>query len=240
VTGLSNGTNYTFQVRAVASVDGTTQAGPASGSKTANPYGPPDAPTIAWEGWSGSGGSYKGSFKVSFTNTTGRSVTVTASGSASGSFTVAAGDSGSKTVTTGTVGYSASVSISAKSTNPAGSASASKSSSSDSPAKPKPAEKLWVTQGTQQTTGGSIPGNCTSSSCHHLLLHTQNYSGAGYIYVACDDTGPVWSTGHKYNVGATDTVELMCIEGDWDGNVRALVGTDSSGNGGTSAYYDGS
>jgi hypothetical protein len=193
---------------------------------------------VSFGSWSGSGGDYTAHFTVKVANTSGRSITVTTNGSP-GSFAVAVGDSVSKDVTISGVGYSTSKTLSATSKNEAGQASDSAKSSA-SPEKPKPAEKLWVTQGTQENTGGSIPGNCTSSSCHHLLLHTQNYSGAGYIYVACDDTGPVWSTGHQYNVGATDTVELMCIEGDWDGNVRALVGTDSNGNGGTSAYYDGS
>jgi hypothetical protein len=34
-------------------------------------------------------------------------------------------------------------------------------------------------------------------------------------------------------------VELLCTEADWDSNTRALVGTNSSGGGGTPAYWNG-
>ncbi|MGC5167645.1 Ig-like domain-containing protein [Luteimicrobium sp. DT211] len=239
----SNGTASTVYVRAVPAVDGVDESNASSTvSGSAAPYGPVGSPSISWNGWSGSGGSYTGSFDVSYTNNSGQSATVTVTGSASGSFTVAVGGTKKITVTTGTVGYSKSVSITAttKGAKDGKTSSAGKASSSDSPAAPPPpVQKLWIQKG--GTLNYSPPqGNCTSSSCKRLVLYTENFSGAGTIYVACGDSGGTWSFGHTYNVPVTGSVPLLCTEADWDSNTRALVGTNSSGGGGTPAYWNGS
>ncbi|MFC8731939.1 Ig-like domain-containing protein [Luteimicrobium sp. NPDC057192] len=219
VSGLSNGKSYTFQVRAVAKVDGTSTEGAASGKASATPYGPPDAPTISWNGWSGSGGSYTGSFDVTLHNTSGRDVTVTTNGTV-GSFTVASGATVTKKVGTATVGYSSSVTLKATSTNPAGSASATKASS-DSPAKPQPVQKLWITRDPAQTV---YPGDCSSAVCHRMILNTENYADGGKtIKVMCQYGSQTPWSNYTYTVPVTGTVKLQCAIADWDSKTHALV-----------------
>lgn len=149
VGGLGNGTDYTFQVRAVATVDGTSTAGAESGSASANPYGPIPKPWIRAEG---------GDRKVSFrweSSGNGRSYTTTLSGDASG--TVAA--SGSTTVG---AGYSESRRVCVTVTDTEGQ---SKDACAEDTSKEKP--KPTVTVG----RGGSVSnGDCNDGTCAYLRL----------------------------------------------------------------------
>ncbi|MGC5167643.1 Ig-like domain-containing protein [Luteimicrobium sp. DT211] len=158
----SNGTKYTYKVRAVPNVDGLDEAnaGPAT-SATATPYGPIAKPKVSA---AGSGQKVSVSWSTSG-NGIGYAAKVTISGAASASSTA---KSGSKSYT---VGYSKTVKICVTVTPKKGSPNSA--CASDTSGK-KPAPVLKASPGATHKLPDSIgtPGDCGNDSCAwgHLTI----------------------------------------------------------------------
>ncbi|GMA22804.1 hypothetical protein GCM10025864_05630 [Luteimicrobium album] len=218
VTGLNNGTNYTFQVRAVATVEGTSEAGGESTPASESPYGPIPAPnvsatvdgqkiTFTWS-TSGNGNAYTTSYEVS------GAVIANASPAAA---------SGSKTFN---VGYSAQAKMCVTVT-PGRGAKQTACASKKTGEKPKPVDPaVVVSSGPRSDVTG-----CNGSVCHKFNVTPNSTFPAGSYTVECFWTygGSTHSvTGHGYpgtQLTPGVTVTMPCVAGHHDG-AKAWVTVD--------------
>ena len=208
VTDLNNGTDYPFQVRAAATVEGTTTLGAASSAKSATPYAPPGAPSISFGGWSGSDGSYSITATVKSSSSNGRTTTVTVTSGGSGSFKVP----GDVSVPISGVGYSSTVTVCAQAKNTEGQTSGSPTcaTSSDSPSKPSP--RAWVSR-----SGVSAPIG------EYFELTTSDFPAGKHSYQCAASYGGDGFRTNSTTFPANGSIRLACYYGTTGQNNGAQV-----------------
>ena len=202
IGGLTNGQNYTVEVRAVATVDGVTYAGAVSNAATGNPYGPPKTPAASARplttqvelNWNASG------------SPNGRNIKVVQI-SIDGGGWENVGISGTRNVGNG---YSQGHSIKVRAQDDAGQWTAEASASASSG--PPPAPRAWVSRG----TSGNWPGQCTDGTCAKFVINTSNFP-AGDYQVYCNSNaptaGPRFAGGGTWSIPANGAVEISCFHG---------------------------
>lgn len=214
--GLSNGANYTVEVRAVANVDGSTYSGAVSNSATGNPHGKPHAPDVSAESlrtdvrlnWNANG------------SPNGRDIQVVQI-SVDGGGWQNVGMYGSVNVGT----YSEYHSIKARAMDNTG-AWSDESPTRGATAQAKPQPRWWASQGTDS-------GNCSPDTCYYLNLNTANVP-AGQYRIRCLDNGEPYrsasgqtSNYNTYDVPANGTIRLSC----WHGGMGRTLQADIQGVG---------
>ncbi|WP_242504223.1 Ig-like domain-containing protein [Promicromonospora panici] len=198
-TGLSNGTSYTFQVRACNEY---TCSEWSSSSNAVTPYGAPPTPSI-----SASGGNQQVTFTWDGRATNGRPTTVRVTGAITS--TAASGTQSAS------AGYSDLKEACVTVTDSEGQ-EASRCASARSDARPDP--KAWVTH------GGSVNnGDCDHSSCAYFLVNWQDFSTGDHSVECWSGTNPDESGWHNiltpdraYTVNfgsATGSRQLNCFYG---------------------------
>ncbi|MFK4759643.1 Ig-like domain-containing protein [Microbacterium sp. ZW T5_45] len=207
ISGLSNGTNYSVEVRAVASVDGSTYSGAASNAAAAVPYGVPSAPSASAKNL---GTQVQLNWDAS-RSANGRDITVVQI-SVDGGGWQGVGISGSRTVGDG---YQQNHSIKVRAQDAAGqwSSEASASARTSDP----PAEVLRTEKGTP----GSFE-NCGSSSCAKVRLTVENFRSPGNYHLQCDD-GNKFGGGTALYVPANGSVDLTCYYGYPGNTMRVYI-----------------
>ncbi|MEV4777058.1 Ig-like domain-containing protein [Microbacterium sp. LWH12-1.2] len=201
IGGLSNGTDYTVELRAVANVDGTTYAGATSNASTARPFGPPHTPLASARqlptqvelSWNASGSPNGRNIKV---------VQVSIDGGGWQNV----GISGSVVVGNG---YSEPHSIRVRAQDEANQWTAEAAASQQSGDRPQP--DAWVTRGDAKTNG------CTSVNggpCYNLRLNTSNFA-AGSYKIECTAGGVVFANNDGYSVSipANGSIIINCWNG---------------------------
>ncbi|NLF05144.1 MAG: fibronectin type III domain-containing protein, partial [Actinomycetales bacterium] len=211
VTGLTNGTDYTFTVEPF---NAGGSAGQSPASNAVRPYGTPPAPNLS--------ATPDGDRKIRFTwSSNGKNGNPTriqlkiGSGawenvSDSGSRVVSADYATTVTArvraqdTVDTSNYSSEVSRSAKTNDPP----------------PPPQERVWITQG-PRASGSDCP------SCNFFVVHTENFSAPGTYSIACQsNSGSGWRTfndGSKHPIQANGTRQLYCYYGNHGLNHKVRV-----------------
>ncbi|WP_240930403.1 Ig-like domain-containing protein [Isoptericola sp. BMS4] len=197
-SGLSNGTNYRFRVRA-CNAAGCSDWTPYSNQ--VKPFGPVPTPTVTAKG---------GDQKVSFTwstSTNGRSISVKVSGAFSST-----AKSGSKTVN---AGYSDTKKICVTATDTEGQ-SAQKCASAKSDPKPQPT--VTISKGAPED--GSDPyGDCTHSSCRYINLTIRNADpNQSFSYECMASTGQFSTSGTVWH----SPVEQTRTDGSGNAGPRDL------------------
>ncbi|MCP2267499.1 Fibronectin type III domain-containing protein [Promicromonospora thailandica] len=214
-TGLSNGTSYTFQVRACNAYICSDWSA-ASGAVI--PYGPPPTPSI-----SANGGDRQVTFTWDGRATNGRAIK---SVRVTGAFTSSA-TNGSRSVSTG---YSSRLEACVVVTDTENQ-TARKCAAATSDARPDP--KATVTHGSRVSNG-----ECSHASCAYFLVNVSDFD-AGSHQVACwaGDTPEVkgwhdiishartWAGSSKssYTFPANGSVQLRCFFGHPGTPVRVLI-----------------
>ncbi len=203
IGGLTNGTSYSVEVRAVASVSGSTYAGAASKSASGKPYGKPHAPSVSadplstqvrlkWNANGSDNGRPIENVQISIDGGGWQNVSKT------GSTDVGNGHS-----QTHSIRARAQDSTGAWS-DPSGTASATSS--------PPPQPRAWVTRG----TAGNWPGQCTDGTCAKFVINTSNFP-AGRYQVWCNSNaplaGPKFAGGSSWNIPANGSIEIGCFHG---------------------------
>jgi hypothetical protein len=203
ISGLSNGTSYTVEVRGVASVNGSTYAGAPSNGATAVPYGTPSAPAASAKNL---GTQVKLSWDATGSDN-GRKITVVQINVDGGGWENV-GISGSRTVGNG---YDQNHSIKVKAQDSEGnwSAVASDSAKTDAP----PAATARTARGSSGTwpVGWGGEGSCTTSSCATMAVVVENFPAGDYT-LRCNDSGGSWGA-KTMSVPKNGKVELTCFYG---------------------------
>nr|WP_314845655.1 Ig-like domain-containing protein [uncultured Microbacterium sp.] len=207
ISGLANGTNYSVEVRAVASVDGSTYAGAVSNAASAVPFGPPSAPKasaknlgtqvqLTWDASRSGNGRDITLVQISVDNLPWQNVAI----------------SGSRTVGDG---YQQNHGIAVRAQDAAGqwSPQASDAARTSDP----PAEVLRTEKG----ASGSWP-SCNSSSCAKVRLTVENFKNPGNYSLQCDD-GNRFGGGTKQYVPANGSVDLNCYYGYPGNTIRVYI-----------------
>ncbi|MGF2949122.1 Ig-like domain-containing protein [Microbacterium alcoholitolerans] len=228
ITGLANGTTYAVRLRAVATVDGSTYAGGASGAASAKPYGTPRAPAVsatkvgggdtirlAWDGSS---------------SANGRPVQVQVSIDGGGWQNVAVNSS-----TDRAGGYSKTHSIKARAVaQPQAEGgispeSATRSATTD----PKPVDttpKAWLEPGPVVSGCSAVGGG----ACHRMKIVTNQYFKAGDYKIECyaggDYTGN--NAGYPVHIPSGGAAQLQCYNGfSSDKRVKIIGGNPANAYG---------
>jgi len=203
IGGLTNGANYTVEVRAVANVGGSTYAGAVSNAATGNPYGKPHAPTGSAAqlptqvqlGWNANGSA------------NGRSIQVVQI-SVDGGGWQNVGLTGSVNVGNG-YNEPHNIRVRAMDTTQTWS-DVSPTYSAQSGPQPQP--RAWVTRGTP----GNWPGQCTDGTCAKFVVNTTDFP-AGNYRVWCNSNaptaGPRFAGGSSWNIPANGSIEIGCFHG---------------------------
>ncbi|SKC47615.1 Ig-like domain-containing protein [Krasilnikoviella flava] len=232
-TGLSNGTAYTFDVRACNEYTCSDWSG-RSGSVT--PYTTPGAPRVSWNGTTnGAGRVDDGSFSINAPSSNGGRAVDKIEYKVSGS----ASDSGTKTSWPASVGvptgYSKSYTLQARAHNEGGwGAWASVTGKTDAPPQPK----ATVSKGNRT---GVIPDGCSSGNCNYFKVSAKDFDGTSHRVECWSGNNPdsnagwhnirmtgskVWTTpggpGYDVKLGADTTLQLDCFYG-YDGTQVAVV-----------------
>lgn len=214
INGLTNGTNYAVQVRAVAAVGGSTYAGAPSGSAAAVPYGAPFAPTAGATGhtkhvtltWNANGSG------------NGRPITVDISIDG-GAWQHDVGKTGTRDAGNN---YDQTHKIEVRVTDSVGNvtpiASAEAKTDPTPPPPPPPPEVLKTGKGADTYQ----PGQCTTPTCAFVTLTTEDFRSPGTYTLYCDDGGRFGGT--KVKVPATGTVALTCFYGNPGRDIRVYIG----------------
>lgn len=198
IGGLGNGTAYTVEMRAVATVDGTTYAGAVSNGVRETPYGQPFAPAanarnlgqsveVSWN----SGGSDNG-----------RPITTTQIRIDGGGWQDV-GANGSRTVGNG-YQQTHSIDVRAQDSTGAWSPVASASARTDDP----PTPRAFVTPG---ASAQGQPG-CSSASCAYFVVNTRDFNAGTYNIVCHSDRGQI-NSGSSWRLEANGTQQLRCYFG---------------------------
>ena len=225
ITGLTNGTNYTVRLRAVATVDGSTYASGASGSASAKPYGKPRAPSVS--ATKVNGGSEIQLAWDGRNSDNGRPVTVQVSIDGGGWQNVAVNGS-----TKRAGGYSQTHSIKARAVaDPGGTSDVSPTRSATTDPKPiDTTPKAWLEP-------GPVVSGCTAvggGSCHRVKIVTNQYFKAGSYNIECyaggDYTGN--NAGYPVTIPSGGSVQLKCYNGfSKDKRVKIIGGNPANAYG---------
>ncbi|WP_407319021.1 Ig-like domain-containing protein [Isoptericola halotolerans] len=196
-TGLSNGTSYTFQVRACNEFDCSAWSGQSNAVK---PYGPVPKPSL-----SVSGGNQKITYSWS-TSTNGRPVTVKVT---SGGETLSTQRSGSGTIS---VGHSKTRKVCVTASDNEGQSNQNcKSATSD----PPPDPRAVVSRG----NGYVDTEQCNDGTCATLRVTTHDFQDTGRQSIACwtDADGNAHqfygTSAYTENIPANGTIDLRCFIG---------------------------
>ncbi|MFC8731937.1 Ig-like domain-containing protein [Luteimicrobium sp. NPDC057192] len=220
VTCGSNGTQYTYKVRAVPNVDGLDEANAgAAASATATPYGPVSKPTVS-AALSGKVGSQTITFKVTG-KTNGRAITVKVTGAKSTSFTVSSG-SATKTYTVSGLGYSVTKKVCATATD--GHTTSAQACASKTTGK-KPEPVLKASPGTTHKLPDSIgtPGNCGNDSCAWGHLTITGAAANTSFTVTCYGGGDMIGSG-GYNHDTSGKTLKTDGSGNYSGDQMCVYG----------------
>ncbi|WP_144876460.1 Ig-like domain-containing protein [Microbacterium sp. 1.5R] len=207
IGGLSNGTTYNLQIRAVATVDGTTYAGAASNVASVVPFGQPQAPQAGAENL---GQSIRLSWNANG-SANGRPINVVQI-SVDGGGWQGVGMTGSQTVGNG---YEQSHSIKVRAQDSEGNWSPEASASART--NDRPAEVLKTGKG----ASGNWPGECNTSTCAYVTLEVQNFRSPGTYTLRCDDGGQFGNS--RREVPVTGSVQLGCFYGNPGRSIRVYI-----------------
>ena len=232
-TGLSNGTAYTFQVRACNEY--TCSAWSAS-SNSVTPFTTPGTPRLSWSGTKNSAGRVDdGSFSVNAPSSNGGRAIDKIEYKLSGG----ASDSGSKTSWPFSVGvpkgYSKSYTLQARAHNQAGwGAWATVKGSTDAPPQPR----ATVSKGGR--TG--VQDGCSSGNCNYFKVTAKDFDGKSHRIECWSGNNPVskvgWHNiimsgdtvhtkpggpGFDRKLGASTTIQLPCYYGYDDTQVAVVI-----------------
>ncbi|GAA4831900.1 Ig-like domain-containing protein [Luteimicrobium xylanilyticum] len=222
VTCGSNGTKYTYKVRAVPNVDGLDEADAGgAASTTATPYGRVPTPSVSVSK-SGSAGNETLTFTVKGT-TNGLKTTVKVTGDKSTSFSVSqASGSGTKTYKFTGLGYSKTRQICATSTD--GHTTSSKVCKSKTTDK-KPEPVLKVSKGPKHklpdNTG--MPGTCQADACALLHLKITGAAANKSFTVTCYGGGSKIGMG-GYTHDFDDKTLKTNGSGNYEGDQMCVFG----------------
>lgn len=208
ISGLSNGTSYTVEVRGVSTVNGSTYAGAPSNGSTAVPYGVPFAPVAKAQNL---GTQIKLSWDASG-SPNGRSISVVQISIDNGGWENV-GISGSRTVGNGP-GQSHSIKVKAQDTEGQWSPVASDSAKTDDPV-----------ASARVSRGNDAQGqpNCGSASCAFFRVTTQNFS-AGTHTVTCQSQRGTLGSPHSVDLPANGKADLnWCYYGYPGENVWVTI-----------------
>ncbi|KAF2415203.1 hypothetical protein B1729_00645 [Microbacterium sp. B35-04] len=213
IGGLTNGTNYSVRVRAVATVNGVSEPGAESApSNTVKPYGPVRNPNVSA---TASGTSI--TFRWSPPAENGRAITAMQIRIDGGAWQ----DVALNNSRTNNYGYSERHTIEARAQDAAGQWSGIASDAATTVDAPKP--RVWVTKG----SSAQGQDNCSTSQCAYFLVHTENFPAGDYS-VTCNATGPWGGTpfagGATRHLPANGTVQLGCYFGDDGEQVWVSIG----------------
>jgi hypothetical protein len=210
IGGLTNGTQYTLQLRALSNTGTGSYTGAASAASNAvTPYGVPPQPqakatnnganvTVSWNNNGNNGKAITDTqIRVTGPGTPGTWQSVGASGSK---------QYGSP--------YSQTIKIEVRVTNDGKNWSSVASDSATTDKKPEPTAK------TGKGASGNWPGQCTHSSCAYLTVTVANFP-AGDYRLYCDDGGRFG--GAKKYVPANGTVQLGCFYGNPGNSIRVYI-----------------
>ncbi|MFS0866163.1 Ig-like domain-containing protein [Microbacterium sp. 179-B 1A2 NHS] len=194
---VNNNGAYSVQIRAVATADGTTYEGAASGaSNQVRPYGPIGNPsakatangrtiTMEWSSPARNGRDIKTEIRT---------------GDGRGWRTVAA--SGRESYD---LGYSTTRELNVR-TTAAGQTTTANDSATTVAEPPPPQPKAWVTRGAR------VPDSC-NNGCYRFVLNTENFPAGNYNVMCKYSGGNVSGTAWSYNVPANGQVVLQCFLG---------------------------
>ncbi|MCM3778156.1 Ig-like domain-containing protein [Microbacterium hydrocarbonoxydans] len=207
IGGLTNGQTYNLQIRAVATVDGTTYAGAASNVAQVVPFGQPKPPVaraenlgqsvrVSWDARNSDNGRPIDQVQISIDGGGWRNV------SANGSETVGNGYE-----------QTHSIKVRAHASEGGWSPEASDSARTND----RPAEVLKTGKG----ASGNWPGECTHSSCAYVTLTVQNFRSPGNYTLRCDDGGQFGNSA-RY-VPENGTVQLGCFYGNPGRSIRVYI-----------------
>jgi hypothetical protein len=196
IPGLSNGTQYTVEMRAVATVDGTTYAGGVSNAVREIPYGDPTAPTANARNlgqsvelsWNSSGSA------------NGRPIQTTQIRIDGGAWQNV-GQNGSRTVGDG---YQQTHSIDVRAQDSTGTWSpvASAQARTDDP----PPPKVFVTQ-------GDAAGSCVNG-CRRFVVNWENLNiGNARVWCYSTDNGRIETLEYTVNFDGNGSQQLGCYVG---------------------------
>jgi hypothetical protein len=198
IGGLTNGTAYTVEMRAVARVDGTTYAGAVSNGVRETPYGQPKAPianarnlgTSVEVSWNSNGSD------------NGRPITTTQIRIDGGNWQNV-GATGSRTVGDG-YQQNHSIDVRAQDSTGAWSPVASASARTNDPPEPR----AFVTR------GSSAQGqpNCSTASCAYFVVNTRDFPAGTYNIICHSDRGQI-NSGSSWRLTANGSQQLGCYFG---------------------------
>ncbi|TXK09384.1 Ig-like domain-containing protein [Microbacterium hatanonis] len=199
-SGISNGNQYTVQVRAVTTQDGATYEGAASAaSNAATPYGPVNQPGANAER---AGQSVRVSWSPPATN--GRPINRLEIRIDGGNWENVGPGQGSRNVGNG---YDQTHSITVRAIDSEGKISPEKSASAST--EPKPQPRAWVTKG----SSAQGQDNCTSSSCAYLVLNTKDFPAGTYTVSCVNSREGRFTSGKSYRIEANASMQLTCYFG---------------------------
>ncbi|MBT2484522.1 MULTISPECIES: Ig-like domain-containing protein [unclassified Microbacterium] len=216
IGGLDNGGKYTVEVRAVATVSGSTYAGAPSNRATGSPHGTPHAPGTNAESlytqvrlhWNASGSA------------NGRDIDLVQISIDGGGWQDAALYG---TIDVGN-GHNETHSIKARARDTSG-AWSPESPVAQHTSQPPPTPRAWVTRG--QAVSNS---QCNDGTCAKFVINTQHFPAGNYA-VSCNSDAPA---GHRFSsyrsvaIPANGQVALSCFHG-YGGRAQVWVtigGTD--------------
>lgn len=198
IGGLGNGTAYTVEMRAVATVDGTTYAGGVSNAVGETPYGPPKAPVA-------NARNLGQSVEVSWNSNgsdNGRRITKTQINIDGGGWQDVAA-SNSRTVGNG-YQQTHTIDVRAQDSTGAWSPTASAQARTDDP----PAPRAFVTPG---ASAQGQPG-CSTASCAYFVVNTRDFTPGTYNIQCHSDRGPI-NSGSSWRLDANGSQQLGCYFG---------------------------
>ncbi|WP_435749073.1 fibronectin type III domain-containing protein [Microbacterium sp. PMB16] len=201
IGGLGNGVDYTVQVRAVATVSGSTYAGAVSNSARGNPHGTPHPPGVSAESlttqvrlhWNASGSA------------NGRAINLTQISIDGGGWQDVAL---SGTVDVGG-NYSETHTIRSRARDTSGVWSA-ESVTAQATSQPPPAPRAWVTRG--QAVSNS---QCNDGTCARFVVNLSNFPAGSYS-LSCNSDAPGgyrFSSYRSVAIPANGSINLTCFHG---------------------------
>lgn len=197
-TGLTNGENYSFTVRAC---NAYTCSGWSGASNTVKPYGTPPAPSVS--GANAGVGATQTSVSWSANGTNGRPIQMQVRIGGGGWENVA--NNGSRTVGNG---YDQSIQICGRVQDSEGQTSAERCATARTGAQPQP--RAVVSKGASVSNG-----NCSDGTCRYFQVTTHDFQDTGSRFVQCwtDHNGAHSFGGTTENVPANGTFQVGCYIG---------------------------
>ncbi|QUC01408.1 tandem-95 repeat protein [Cellulosimicrobium cellulans] len=227
VGGLSNGTSYSIQVRAVANIGAANQAGESATANAAIPYGPPRTPGVS--GASAGPGQTQTTVHWTDPGDNGRDYRIEIKVGSGGWENVGKGG-GSRTV--GST-YEQTIKICARLIDTEGQiAGGDPGNCANAQTGAKPIPKIWVTRGAQANTGSL--GDCNSSVCTRYRVNANaDFPSGTYTFQCWTNAG-----GYDHQMDGTRTytatlnagssVDLPCIMGNYSPEPQNWVVTNAN------------